>query len=245
MNKIIGIIPARYGSTRFPGKLLLTIKGKTMVRLVYENATKTVENVWIATDDERIYNEMERFGGNVVMTSIKHESGTDRCSEAIDLIERKTSQTFDIVLNIQGDEPFLEREQLEQLIKCFEDEKVQIATLIKKIENLDDLLNENRPKVLINKQNEAIYFSRSAIPFIQGEKQDNWLKLHTFYKHIGLYGFRKNILQEITKLPKSTLEMAEKLEQLRWIEHCYKIKVDFTDKESICIDNEDDLKKIK
>jgi len=241
----IAIIPARYASTRFPGKPLVNINGKTMVHNVYIQAKKVFDDVYVATDDERIFNEVERFGGKAVMTRKKHKSGTDRCAEAIEKIEALENKTWDIVVNIQGDEPFIKTEQLTEIKKCFKLKKNQIATLVKPINNKEDIFNPNKPKVVINNNNEAIYFSRSPIPYLRGFAESKWVSKHLFYKHIGLYAYRKEILHEITKLKTSKLETAESLEQLRWIENGYIIKVAFTEHESISIDTPRDLEKIK
>ncbi|MDD2385302.1 MAG: 3-deoxy-manno-octulosonate cytidylyltransferase [Bacteroidales bacterium] len=241
----IAIIPARYASTRFPGKPLININGKTMIHTVYVQAKKVFSEVYVATDDERILVEVQRFGGKVVMTKKKHKSGTDRCAEAIDKIELLENKTYDVVINIQGDEPFIKTEQLNEIKLCFKLKKTQIATLVKPINNKDDIFNPHKPKVVISKNNEAIYFSRSPIPYLRGHKNTNWVSKHLFYKHIGLYGYRKDILKAITELPQSPLEIAESLEQLRWLENGYKIKIGFTEHESISIDTPRDIEKIR
>jgi 3-deoxy-manno-octulosonate cytidylyltransferase (CMP-KDO synthetase) len=240
--KIIGIIPARFASTRFPGKPLIDIGGKSMIQRVYQQAKKSgsLTDVVVATDDVRIEEHVKAFDGNVVMTSKTHQSGTDRCFEAI----RNFSADADVVINIQGDEPFIFPEQIDLAVSCFNSDKVQIATLAKKITAAVDLFNVNVPKVILNKQMEAIYFSRHAIPYIRGKEQTEWLVDHTFYKHIGIYAYRTRILAEITALKQSSLELSESLEQLRWIENGYKIKVEITDFESVAIDVPDDLKKL-
>ena len=242
---IAAIIPARYASTRFPGKPLVNINGKTMIHNVYIQAKKVFDVVYVATDDNRISKEIESFGGKYVMTSKKHKSGTDRCAEAIQNIEEAEGREFDVVINIQGDEPFIKTEQLIEIKKCFNKKRTQIATLVKPINNKEDIFNTNKPKVVINKYNEAIYFSRSTIPYIRGHRETTWITKHLFYKHIGLYGYRKDVLLEITKLEQTPLEIAESLEQLRWIENGYKIKVAFTEHESVSIDTPKDLEKIK
>lgn len=242
---IAAIIPARYASTRFPGKPLVNINGKTMIHNVYIQAKKVFDVVYVATDDNRISKEIESFGGKYVMTSKKHKSGTDRCAEAIQKIEEAEGREFDVVINIQGDEPFIKTEQLIEIKKCFNKKRTQIATLVKPINNKEDIFNTNKPKVVINKYNEAIYFSRSTIPYIRGHRETTWITKHLFYKHIGLYGYRKDVLLEITKLEQTPLEIAESLEQLRWIENGYKIKVAFTEHESVSIDTPKDLEKIK
>lgn len=240
MNFIV-IIPARYASTRFPGKPLVNINGKSMIQNVYEQARKVFDCVYVATDDERIYSAVLAFSGKVVMTKKKHKSGTDRCAEAIGKIEAIEKKIFDVVVNIQGDEPFINPEQIITIKKCFKSKKTQIVTLAKYISNLEDLLDINKPKVVVNKKGEAIYFSRSIIPYYRNLDKKRWLTNHKYYKHIGLYAYRKDILLEITKLPQSSLEKAESLEQLRWIENSYKIKIAYTEYESLSIDTPRDL----
>lgn len=242
--KILGIIPARYASTRFPGKPLVEINGKTMIMRVYEQSAKVFEFVYVATDDARIYDHVNSCGGKAVMTSDLHVSGTDRCSEALDSISEKLNCKFDVVVNIQGDEPFINPMQLELLVSCFENESTQIATLVKVITNNNDIFDSNKPKVVLDKNNNAIYFSRSPIPYLRNIEQDNWVAKNVFYKHIGLYAYRANVLHEIVKLPISNLEKAESLEQLRWIENVYNISTKITDIETLSIDTPDDLKSI-
>lgn len=241
--KFIGIIPARYASTRFPGKPLALLGGKPMIQRVYEQVKETVDRVCVATDDERIEAAVKAFGGNVVMTSDQHRSGTDRCGEAY----QKVGEPFDVIINIQGDEPFIHPEQIETIKRCFEDESVDIATLVKPFAADGDfestLFNPNSPKVVVNKRMEAMYFSRSIVPYIRGKKYTEWLSAHVFYKHIGMYAYRADVLKEITALPPSSLEIAESLEQLRWLENGYKIKVGITEQETIGIDTPEDLEK--
>ena len=239
--KILGIIPARFASTRFPGKPLADVAGKSMIQRVYEQCLKSskLEKLIVATDDLRILEHVKNFGGEVVMTSVHHPSGTDRCSEAATLFPQ-----FDICINIQGDEPMIDPLQIDLLCSCFSDENAGLATLIKKITARKELFNPNTPKVIVNKELEAIYFSRGTIPFLRNLDQDMWLEQHTFYKHIGIYGYRSSILLEITKLEVSALEKAESLEQLRWLEHGYKIKVAITDQESQAIDTPEDLQNL-
>ncbi|MDR0835194.1 MAG: 3-deoxy-manno-octulosonate cytidylyltransferase [Tannerella sp.] len=241
--RFIGIIPARYASTRFPGKPLANMDGKPMIQRVYEQVDKTVDNVYVATEDARIEEAVKNFGGNVVMTSDKHRSGTDRCYEAF----CKVGQGYDVVINIQGDEPFIQPEQIALLKNCFSDHETQIATLVKPFDKEGDfekmLFNPNSPKVVINNRHEAMYFSRSIIPYVRGVEHTEWLKNQTFYKHIGLYAYRTDILKEITALPQSALEKAESLEQLRWLENGYKIKVAVTYLETIGIDTPEDLER--
>jgi 3-deoxy-manno-octulosonate cytidylyltransferase (CMP-KDO synthetase) len=239
---IVGIIPARFASTRFPGKPLIDIAGKTMIQRVYEQAKKasSLSEVLVATDDERIAQHVHSFGGNVVMTNENHQSGTDRCFEAIEKFEINA----DAVINIQGDEPFIKPEQIDLVASCFSLKETELATLVKKISTNEELFNPNTPKVLLNSNKEAIYFSRQTIPHIRGKEQNDWLNQHTFYKHIGIYGYRTDVLATITQLKQSSLELAEALEQLRWLENGYKIKVEITDFESVAIDTPDDLQKL-
>lgn len=241
--KILGIIPARYGSTRFPGKPLIDINGKSMIQRVYEQAKSctNLKEVVVATDDHRIFDHVKSFGGNVEMTSDKHESGTDRCAEVMDKLE----ENYDVVINIQGDEPYIDPIQITQLCECFNDEKTDIATLIKKIETTEDLLNVNKVKAVKSSADFAIYFSRNPIPFVKGEEKENWLKTNTYFKHIGIYGYRTEVLQKVTQMPLSILEKAEGLEQLRWLENGLRIKVAETQLEAIAIDSPEDLQKIK
>ena len=239
---IIGIIPARFASTRFPGKPLADIKGKSMIQRVYEQAKKSasLSAVIIATDDVRIEEVVRGFGGSVCMTSPEHPSGTDRCAEVVE----KLKLDCDAVINIQGDEPFIEPAQIDLLASCFEDPRTELATLIKKISASEILFNVNTPKVIIDTEAFAIYFSRHPIPFIRGAHESEWLSKNTFYQHIGIYGYRADSLMKITQLRPSALERAESLEQLRWIENGYKIKTAVTDFESIAIDTPSDLENI-
>ncbi|OFX58692.1 MAG: 3-deoxy-manno-octulosonate cytidylyltransferase [Bacteroidetes bacterium GWA2_30_7] len=239
--KTIGIIPARYASTRFPGKPLVEIKGKPMIQHVYEQASKALDYVYVATDDSRIENVVKKFNGKVVLTSENHQSGTDRCAEAISIIEKSLKIKFDVVLCIQGDEPFIQPEQLKLLSDAFKIDNVQIATLIKPTNSEEEINNPNIVKVIIDKNKDAIYFSRNPIPYLRNKDS----KCQTLYfKHIGIYAYRTNILAEITKLPQGMLEIAESLEQLRWIENGYKIYIQITEFETIAIDSPEDLKKI-
>ena len=241
---VIGIIPARYASSRFPGKPLADINGKSMIHRVYEQATKStlLNKVIVATDDDRIKKEVLSFGGNVAMTSSAHKSGTDRCREVLDEIE--TDEQVDIIVNIQGDEPLIEPAQIDELIGLFKHDGFGIATLVKKIENEQDLFNTNVNKVVLSKSMHAIYFSRHPIPFQQNVPTTAWLQNFDYYKHIGMYGYRATVLKEITKLEQSKLEKAESLEQLRWIENGYAIKVGITRFESMSVDTPEDLSKI-
>lgn len=239
--KILGIIPARYASSRFPGKPLVDIAGKSMIQRVYEQVKKCVDvaEVIVATDDSRIFDHVQAFGGVAVMTADDHQSGTDRCAEVASL-----HPEYDVIINIQGDEPYIDPEQITKLAACFNDAGTQIATLIKKILTMEELFNYNSPKVVINKLSEAIYFSRATLPHIRAQEPDNWLEFYTYFKHIGIYGYRADVLQQITKLPISGLEKAESLEQLRWIENGYRIKVAETELETHAVDVPADLEKL-
>ncbi len=234
----IGIIPARYESTRFPGKPLALINNKPMIQWVYENASKSLENVWVATDDDRIFNAVEAFGGNAIKTLSSHQSGTDRCAEAAKKLADNIK--FDVVINVQGDEPFIQPEQIELLKSCFEND-TDIATLVKKIETEEELFNPNRPKVVIDTQQNALYFSRSPIPFVRGEEEKSWHLKNNSWAHIGMYAYKTEVLQEITKLKPSVLELTESLEQLRWLENGFQIKTAETAHQSIGIDTPEDL----
>ena len=236
----VAIIPARYASTRFPGKPLALLGGKPVIQRVYEQVSAIVEEAVVATDDERIFAAVEAFGGRVVMTSTEHRSGTDRCYEAY----QKLGKAYDVVINVQGDEPFIAHSQLRAIMSCFDDEHTQIATLVKPFaeeDGIEALENPNSPKVVVDAASKAIYFSRSVIPYLRGVERTEWLKHHTFYKHIGMYAFRSEALREVTALPQSSLEKAESLEQLRWIENGYKIGVGISDVETVGIDTPEDL----
>jgi len=237
MIHIIGVIPARYASTRFPGKPLIDIGGKSMIQRVYEQCVKTsvLSDVVVATDDQRIADHVVAFGGKVMMTADTHQSGTDRCAEVVMNYVGKC----DAVINIQGDEPFIDPKQIELLASAFNDESTQIATLIKKISSEEDVRNPNVVKVIANIYNQAIYFSRSPIPY----RRNPGVEI-TYFKHVGIYGYRKQILAEITQLSVSNLEQAESLEQLRWVENGYKIILKETDMETIAIDSPDDLAQV-
>lgn len=240
--KFVAIIPARYASTRFPAKPLALLKGKPIIQHVYERVRQTIPDTFVAVDDERIKSCVESFGGKAIMTSVEHKSGTDRINEAYN----KIGLDCDVVINVQGDEPFIRCEQLEALMKCFDDPGTEIATLVKPYPGNGDLsmlINANSPKVVVDNNMNALYFSRSVIPFICGAEQSSWLEKHTYYKHIGIYAYKTKVLSEITKLPQGTLEKAESLEQLRWLENGYKIKVGLTDLETIGIDTPEDLKR--
>lgn len=239
--KILGIIPARYQSSRFPGKPLIDIAGKSMIQRVYEQCLKStkLDKIAIATDDQLILDHVHSFGAEAIMTSPQHASGTDRCGEVA-----AKFPDFDVLINIQGDEPMIDPSQIDLLCSCFDKVKTQIATLVKIIDSQEELYNENTPKVILNKNLEAVYFSRQTIPFLRGKESNSWLENHTFYKHIGIYGFRRQTLSELIKLPLSSLELAESLEQLRWIENGYPIQTAITAIESQAIDTPADLEKL-
>ena len=235
--KFIAIIPARYASTRFPGKPLAMLGGKSVIQRVYEQVSKVLEDVYVATDDQRIFEAVEAFGGRAVMTSTNHKSGTDRIQEAI----TKIGGEWDVVVNVQGDEPFIQASQIETVCRCFDDSETQIATLGKPFNDMDSVNNPNSPKIVIDNRQYAMYFSRSVIPFVRGKEKETWLQHYPFLKHVGLYAYRTNVLSEITKLPQSSLELAESLEQLRWLQNGYRIKVGITDVETVGIDTPEDL----
>ncbi len=241
----IGIIPARYASTRFPGKPLVDIGGKPMIQRVYEQARQVFPVVYVATDDERIVQAVEAFEGNVIMTSAAHASGTDRCAEAVAKIQLDRGVKFDVVVNVQGDEPFVAPGQLQQLVACFYDDDTQIATLVKPFAEGEDIFNPNTPKVVLNNDSEALYFSRSAIPFVRNVPQGEWTGKHPFYKHIGLYAYRTPVLLQLARLQPSMLEQAESLEQLRWLENGFRIKVALTDYATHAIDAPEDLDRLR
>lgn len=244
MIRFLGVIPARYASTRFPGKPLALVNGKPMIERVYQQALKAFENVYVATDDERISSVVTSFGGKVVMTSPDHPSGTDRICEALNKIENEEKSRYDVVFNVQGDEPYIQAEALEQLKMCFSDPSTHIATLAKPMLKLEDILNPNHVKLVKNSAGKALYFSRSPIPYLRNTPQDNWAGNFVFLKHLGIYAYRAEVLRDITKLSPSSLEIAESLEQNRWLENGYTIKVEITDYESISIDTPEDLEKV-
>lgn len=237
--KFIGIIPARYASSRFPGKPLALLGGKPVIQHVYEKVASVIETAYVATDDTRIYDTVKAFGGKAVMTRADHKSGTDRIEEAIE----KIGGDWDVVINIQGDEPFVAESQLETICHCFDDATTQIATLGKPFENMQAVENPNSPKIVVDNMGFAMYFSRSIIPFVRGKEQGEWLSHYPFLKHLGIYAYRKEVLREITRLPQSSLEIAESLEQLRWLQNGYKIKVGTTDIETVGIDTPEDLQR--
>ena len=242
--KFAGIIPARYASTRFPGKPLAMLGGKPVIQRVYEQVKECFDELYVATDDDRIKEAVLAFGGKVVMTSENCNNGTERCLDAY----KRLGLDCDVIVNIQGDEPFIQHKQIKALMECFETPDTDIATLVKPFEvsdGLERLECPNSPKVVLNQDGFAIYFSRSVVPYLRGVEKDKWLENHTFYKHLGIYAYRAALLEEITSLPQSPMEKAESLEQLRWLENGYKIKVGVTDIETIGIDTPEDLERAK
>lgn len=237
--KFIGIIPARYASTRFPGKPLALLGGKPVIQHVYEKVAAVLEAAYVATDDERIYDVVKSFGGQVVMTRTDHKSGTDRIEEAIE----KIGGEWDVVVNVQGDEPFVAKSQLDTICHCFDDPTTQIATLGKTFESMEAVQNPNSPKIVVDNMGFAMYFSRSVIPYVRGKEKSSWLTHYPFLKHLGIYAYRKDVLRQVTQLPQSSLEIAESLEQLRWLQNGFKIKVGTTDVETVGIDTPQDLER--
>mgnify|MGYP001806424733 CR=1 FL=1 len=238
-----GIIPARYASTRFPGKPLAIIGGKTMIERVYNQVTKVLDNAYVATDDARIEQAVKAFGGNVIMTSPNHQSGTDRIAEAVIKLKSK-GEMFDVIVNIQGDEPFIQPEQIKSLCSCFDRPATQIATLVEKITSYETLFNPNSPKVVLDGCSNTLYFSRNPIPYLRGKDQNTWLDHHTYFKHIGIYAYKTDVLLQIAKLAPSKLELAESLEQLRWLENGYEIKCAQTTYEGLAVDTPQDLQRV-
>lgn len=240
--KFIAIIPARYASTRFPGKPLADMKGKTMIQRVYEQVALAIDNICVATDHPDIEAAVKAFGGKVIRSQREHKNGTERCREAYHLL----GGNEDVIINIQGDEPFIKPQQIRDIISCFDNPDTRIATLVRpfdKDEGWEALANPNSPKVMLNNNNEAIAFSRSVIPYIRGIEPQQWLQHHTFYKHIGMYAFKADTLDALSLLPPSPIEMAESLEQMRWIENGYSIRVAITSQETIGIDTPLDLER--
>jgi 3-deoxy-manno-octulosonate cytidylyltransferase (CMP-KDO synthetase) len=239
------MIPARYASTRFPGKPLADIGGKPMIQRVYERVQPVLDELWVATDDYRIADAVKAFGGKVVLTSEHHRSGTDRCLEAVQTV----GTDCDVVINIQGDEPFVQASQIQALQSCFlDDPSTELATLVKPFAptaGYEELANPNSPKVVLNLKGEALYFSRSIVPYVRGVEAEDWLKQRTFYKHIGLYGYRRETLERIAALPPSPLEITESLEQLRWLENGFRIRTAVTQVENLAVDTPEDLERIK
>ena len=237
--KFTAVIPARFASTRFPGKPLAMLGGKTVIQRVYEQAASVLSEVYVATDDERILSAVEAFGGYAVMTRTDHQSGTDRIEEAVE----KTGTQADVIINIQGDEPFIQPSQIKTLMALFDDPQTQIGTLGKRFESMEAVSNPNSPKIVTDHRGFALYFSRSVIPFIRGVETDEWLSHYPFLKHLGVYAYRREVLAEVTRLPQGQLEKAESLEQLRWLENGYRIRVGLTDVETVGIDTPADLER--
>ena len=237
--KFIAIIPARYASTRFPGKPLALLGGRPVIQHVYEKAAQALDEAYVATDDERIARVVESFGGHAIMTRADHKSGTDRIEEAAE----KIGTDADVVINIQGDEPFVDASQLKTLQSLFDCEETQIGTLGKRCDSMEATDNPNSPKIVCDKQGFALYFSRSVIPFVRGQEPKSWLNHYPYLKHLGLYAYRREVLREVTQLPQSPLELAESLEQLRWLENGYRIRVGLTDVETVGIDTPADLER--
>jgi 3-deoxy-manno-octulosonate cytidylyltransferase (CMP-KDO synthetase) len=235
--KFMAIIPARYASTRYPGKPLAILGGKTVIQRVYEQVKSVLDDVYVATDDDRIYNTVTDFGGKAVMTRADHKSGTDRIEEAAE----KIGLDADVIINVQGDEPFIQPSQIETLMHLFGAPETQIGTLGKPFESIDAVENPNSPKIVTDNRGFALYFSRSIIPFIRGKELDSWYGEYPFLKHLGVYAYRREVLAEVTKLPMSSLEKAESLEQLRWLQNGYRIRVGLTDIETVGIDTPEDL----
>lgn len=237
--KFIGIIPARYASTRFPGKPLAILGNRPVIQHVYEKALAALGEAYVATDDERIFDAVKAFGGKAVMTRTDHKSGTDRIEEACE----KIGTDADVIINIQGDEPFVATSQIETLKGLFDHPQTQIGTLGKRFETMEAVLNPNSPKIVTDKNGFALYFSRSVVPFVRGKEQGEWLRHFPYLKHLGIYAYRREILHKITRLPQSLLEIAESLEQLRWLENGYRIRVGLTKTETVGIDTPEDLQR--
>ena len=237
--KFMAIIPARYASTRFPGKPLAVLGGKTVIQRVYEQVSSVLSEVYVATDDQRIYDCVEGFGGKAVMTREDHKSGTDRIEEAVE----KIGTDADVIINIQGDEPFIQPSQVETLMHLFDASETQIGTLGKLFESMEAVENPNSPKIVTDNRGFALYFSRSVIPYIRGKERNDWFGQYPFLKHLGIYAYRREVLAEVTRLPQSSLEKAESLEQLRWLQNGYRIRVGLTDVETIGIDTPEDLQR--
>lgn len=234
----IAIIPARYASTRFPGKPLAMLAGKPVIEHVYEQVTKVLPEAWVATDDDRIFEAVKAFGGKAVMTRADHKSGTDRIEEA-----EKINTDADVIVNVQGDEPFIQPSQIKTLCSLFDNSSTQIATLGKPFTSMDAVMNPNSPKIVTDNNGFALYFSRSVIPFVRGKEEATWLESYPYLKHLGIYAYRREVLREVTQLPQSSLEKAESLEQLRWLQNGYRIRVGITDVETVGIDTPQDLER--
>jgi 3-deoxy-manno-octulosonate cytidylyltransferase (CMP-KDO synthetase) len=236
---ILSIIPARFGSTRFPGKPLADLAGKPMIQRVYEQviSCSSISDVIVATDHMEIFNTVQAFGGRVIMTSENCLTGTDRCAEVLE----KISQDYDLIINVQGDEPFIQCGQINELIESMASPEAQIGTLVRRIEDKEDVFNPNVVKAVLSMSGRALYFSRNPMPFVRGANHENWLQHTSFFRHIGLYAYRPAVLREIAKLPAGKLEIAESLEQLRWLEAGYSIFVRETHFDSPGIDTPEDL----
>jgi 3-deoxy-manno-octulosonate cytidylyltransferase (CMP-KDO synthetase) len=245
MMRFLGIIPARYASTRLEGKPLIDIAGKPMIQWVYERAAEALQDVYVATDDARIEKAVNDFGGQAIMTSPEHSTGTNRCLEAFETIEEQTDDPFDVVINIQGDEPLLHPSQLQVLMDCFDVSDTEIATLVMPVTEVEDLFNESEAFVTVDKDLRALYFSRSVIPALKGRPKKEWIRHHTYYKHVGMYAFTPEALRQFAALPQSKLEVAEGLEQNRWLENGGRIRVALTEHQSIPVDTLDDLVRIR
>jgi 3-deoxy-manno-octulosonate cytidylyltransferase (CMP-KDO synthetase) len=239
---IVAIIPARYASTRFPGKPLIDILGKPMIQRVYEQVAqcKTIDRVVVATDDKRIFDRVEAFGGEALMTAADHPSGTDRCWEAF----RQLKENFQYIINVQGDEPFIDPGQVDELGNVLNNEEVELATQMIAVDDHEVLFDRGEVKIVLNENNEALYFSRMVIPYIKGVEEKNWHEHHTYYRHVGMYAYRADVLKKLTALPVSSLEKAESLEQLRWLQNGFRIRCVLTKYDSHCIDTPEDVNKV-
>jgi 3-deoxy-manno-octulosonate cytidylyltransferase (CMP-KDO synthetase) len=238
--KVVGIIPARYGSSRFPGKPLAMIKGKTMIQRVCEQAWKSkLDAVVVATDDIRIADEVLKFGGKYVMTDPRHQSGTDRCCEALEILE----EHYDAVINIQGDEPFIDPQNIDLLVDMISRDDTQLASLVKRIDDEEELFSSNKVKVVMDKSGNALYFSRNPIPYMRNVDREKWLKKGRFFQHLGIYAYKAEALRQIATMQPTALELAESLEQLRWLENGLSIRMAVVEAGSLAIDSPADLAK--
>ncbi|MDW7694473.1 3-deoxy-manno-octulosonate cytidylyltransferase [Flammeovirgaceae bacterium SG7u.111] len=243
-TKFVGIIPARYGSTRLDGKPLRMIHGKSMIQRVYEQASKALEHVFVATDDERIIREVESFGGNAIMTSATHNTGTNRCMEAAEIIRSEKNIDFEVVINVQGDEPMLEPDQVRDIMACFEGGSPEMATLVISVSHTEDLFNQSEVFVTYDNDGYALYFSRATIPYLRDIPKEEWLKHATFYKHLGMYAYTFDALKDFAAMKQTDLEKKESLEQLRWLENGRKMKIGITEHDSIPVDTKEDLERV-
>ena len=238
--KIVGIIPARYGSSRFPGKPLAMIKGKTMIQRVCEQSWKSkLDDVVVATDDIRIADEVLKFGGRYVMTDPRHQSGTDRCCEALEILEEQ----YDAVINIQGDEPFIDPQHINLLVDMISRDDTQLASLVKRIDDEEELFGSNKVKVVMDKSGNALYFSRNPIPYMRNVAHEKWLQKGCFFQHLGIYAYKAETLRQIATMQPTALELAESLEQLRWLENGLAIRMAVVEADSLAIDSPADLAK--